>query len=265
MKKILIFFIILGITIGILNGMSNKTTDLNENNENENQETIDINNTQLSLAISDIDTLNPLRTKRLHLSNVLKLIYEPFFSYDEKNQLTPVLVEQWMKRDELTWIIRLRNDVLWHNGEKFTADDVKYTIDVLINNQIDSLYKSNVINITNVEVIDEKTIALTLIEADSYLLSKLTFPIISKNYFIGQDLNNETKSNILMGTGPYKYMTENEFEINLMYNDEWWKKENAKLKKLNLRKYSTYSEAIKGFKSSEVELILSAQYMTIMR
>lgn len=260
MKKILIFFIILGITIGILNGMSNKTTDLNENNENEKQETIDINNTQLSLAISDIDTLNPLRTKRVHLSNILKLVYEPLFSYDEQNQIVPVLVEQWMKRDESTWIIRLRDDVMWHNGEKFVAWDVKYTMDLLINNEIDSIYKSNVSNIFSVEVMDEKTIAITLIEADSYLLSKLTFPIISKNYFAGQDLNNETKSNILMGTGPYKYVTGNELEINLMYNDEWWKKENAKLKKINLRKYSTYSEAIKGFKSAEVDMIITNMY-----
>lgn len=258
MKKILIFFVILGITVGLLNGMKNKTTDLDEKDESTEQENIEVNNSYLTLAISDIDTLNPLRTKRLHLSNVLKLVYEPLFSYDEQNQLVPVLVEQWMKRDELTWIIRLRDDVTWHNGEKFKADDVRYTVDVLINNEIDSIYKSNVSNISSIEVMDEKTVAFTLIEADSYLLSKLTFPIISKNYFAGQDLNNE--SNNLMGTGPYKYITENELEINLMYNENWWKKENAKLKNINLRKYSTYSEAIKGFKSSEVDMIITNMY-----
>lgn len=260
MKKILIFFIILGITIGLLNGVRNKTMEQNENIGDVEQENTVVNNSIMTLAISDVDTLNPLRTKRLHLSNVLKLVYEPLFSYDEQNQLEPVLVEQWMKRDELTWIIRLRDDVIWHNGEDFTADDVKYTIDLLINNEIDSIYKSNVTNISSVESMDEKTIVLTLIEADSYLLSKLTFPIISKNYFIGQDLNNETKSNILMGTGPYKYITENEFEIKLMYNEDWWKKESVKLKNVNLKKYSTYSEAIKGFKSSEIDMIITNMY-----
>ena len=260
MKKILIFFIILGITIGVLNGINNKKTDLNENVENTAQESIDIDSSSMTLAISDIDTLNPLRTKKIHLNNVLKLVYEPLFSYDEENQLLPVLVEQWMKRDELTWIIRLRDDITWHNGERFTSIDVKYTIDVLLNDEIDSLYRANVTNISNIEIMDEKTIALTLIEPDAYALSKLTFPIISKNYFVGQDLNSESKSNILMGTGPYKYMTENDQEIILMYNEDWWKRESAKLKNINLKKYSTYSEAIKGFKSSEVDMIITNMY-----
>ena len=260
MRKILMFFIILGITIGLLEGMNSKTVKQEENNENMELESIDTNNSYLSLAISDVDTLNPLRTKRLHLTNVLKLIYEPLFSYDEQNQVIPILVEQWMKRDELTWIIRLRDDVIWHNGEKFTANDVKYTIDILINNEIDSIYKANVVNILSAEVMDEKTITITLKEVDSYFESKLTFPIISKNYFMEQDLNNELKSNVLMGTGPYKYVTEDEFEIKLMYNEDWWKKENVKLKNINLRKYSEYSEAIKGFKSSEVDMIVTNMY-----
>lgn len=260
MRKILVFFIILGTVIGLVNGINNKTTNLKENNEDVNQEIINESSELISLAISDVDTLNPLRTKRLHLSNVLKLVYEPLFSYDEQNQLEPVLVEQWMKRDELTWIIRLRDDIIWHNGEKFTANDVKYTIDILKNNEIDSVYRANITNVSNVEVMDEKTLALILIVPDSYLLSKLTFPIISRQHFIGQDLNNETKSNVLMGTGAYKYINGNELEINLMYNEDWWKKENAKLKNINLRKYSTYSEAIKGFKSSEVDMIITNMY-----
>lgn len=260
MKKILIFFIILGIVIGLLSGMDNQTTNIKEVVDNSNYENTVTENSELTLAISDIDTLNPLRTKRLHLSNVLKLIYEPLFSYDEQNQVVPILVEQWMKRDELTWIVRLRNDVKWHNGEKFTANDVKYTIDILINDVIDSIYKSNVLNISSVDVMDDKTLAITLKEADPYLLSKLTFPIISKNYFAEEEINNEIKSNILMGTGAYKYISENDYFITLSYNNEWWKKENHKLKTINLRKYSSYSEAIKGFKSSEVDMIVTNMY-----
>ena len=92
MKKILMFFIILGITIGLLNGMNDRKEDLKGNIENTDQENIKSNNSCLTLAISDIDTLNPLMTKRIHLSNILKLVYEPLFSYDEQNQIKTTYV-----------------------------------------------------------------------------------------------------------------------------------------------------------------------------
>ncbi len=260
MKKMLIFFIVLGICIGLLNGIKSNNKDVTNENENIESKQIESKSSEITIAISDIDTLNPLRTKKIHLINALKLVYEGMFSYDEENQITPVLVEKWMKRDELTWIIRLREDVKWHNGEKFTASDVKYTIDLLINDEIESVYKSNVENISSVQEMDEKTVEITLKEPDAYLPSKLTFPIVSKNYFIGQGIVNESKSNVLMGTGPYEYITSNENIIVLKYNDNWWKKENAKLEKINMRKYSTYSEAIKGFKSSEVDMIETNMY-----
>ena len=249
MKKILMFFILLGVIIGIINGF--KIQNVSEQEELEiNVDTERI--TELSLSLSDIDTLNPIKTKKLHTSNILKLIYDPLFSYDEENQIMPVLVEQWMKRDELTWIIRIKENVLWHDQTKFTANDVKFTIDTLLLNEIDSVYNANVRNISTVDVMDEKTFSITLIEPDPYLVSKLTFPIISANY-----IYNDTN---LMGTGAYKYESENESLIVLHSNENWWKKENIKLKTIYLKKYATYNEAIKAFKSSEVDMIITNMY-----
>lgn len=260
MKKVLIFFIILGICIGILNGMKNNNEESSNETENIESRQIEEKSSEITLALSDIDTLNPLRTSKVHLINALKLVYEGLFSYDEENQITPILADKWMKRDELTWVIRIREDVQWHNGEKFTASDVKYTMELLINNEIESIYKSNVENILSVQEMDEKTLEIVLKESDAYLPSKLTFPIVSKKYFDGQEIINENKSNALMGTGAYKYVTSNENLIILTCNENWWKKENTKLERINLRKYTTYSEAIKGFKSSEVDMIITNMY-----
>ncbi len=157
-----------------------------------------------------------------------------------------------MKRDELTWIIRIKENVLWHDQTMFTASDVKFTIDTLLLNEIDSIYNANVRNISSVDIMDEKTFSITLIEPDSYLISKLTFPIISANY-----IYNDTN---LMGTGPYKYLSENESLIVLVSNENWWKKENIKLKTIYLKKYATYNEAIKAFKSSEIDMMITNMY-----
>jgi peptide/nickel transport system substrate-binding protein len=251
MKKILMFFILLGIIIGIVKGLKIQNS-INENEqislEKETEERI----TELSLPISDIDTLNPLKTKKIHVSDVLKLVYDPLFSYDEENQIIPVLTEQWMQRDELTWIIRIKENVLWHDGKNFTAYDIKHTMDLLMQEEFDSIYKANVKNVSSINVIDNKTFSITLIEPDSYFISKLTFPIISANH-IYDDSN-------MMGTGAYKYFNENDSIIMLAFNENWWKKENVNLKTIYLKKYDTYNEAIKAFKSSEIDMIITNMY-----
>ena len=221
MRKILMFFILLGIIVGILKGLKipNSITEKEQINVGtEVEERI----AELSLPISDIDTLNPIKTKKIHVSNLLKLVYDPLFSYDEENQLMPVLAKQWMKRDELTWIIRIKENVLWHNGKYFSSYDVKYTIDSLMQDEFDSIYKANVKNISSVDIMDNKTFSITLIEPDSYFVSNLTFPIISANYIY--DNTN------MMGTGAYRYSNASDSVVTLVFNEDWWKKEIVKLK-----------------------------------
>lgn len=253
MKRFWMFFIFVSIAVGILIGVSNYNDDNLEKNEEKILKEINSYIDELTLSLSEIDTLNPLETKNLHVSYILQLIYEPLFMYDDKNQIAPVLVENWMQRDELTWIIRLKENIEWHNGEKFTAQDVAYTINWLLNNE--SVYNSNVKNILNVESLDEKDLIINLKEAEPYLISKLTFPIISKKHFEGTN-----ELNKMVGTGPYKYVTEYDSSIVLTSNEKWWKKENIKLKTINLKKYATYSEAIKAFKSAEIDMILTSMY-----
>ena len=250
MRKLLMFFILLGIVIGLFNGL--KKSEFNNNESIDTEPGVEQKISEMSLAISDIDTLNPLKTKKVHVSDLLKLIYDPLFSFDEENQIEPVLAEQWMKRDELTWIIRIRENVVWHNGTSFSSNDVKRTIEALMKNEIDSIYAVNVRNIASIDVMDEKTFSITLQEADPYFVSKLTFPIVNANYIF-----NDTA---FVGTGAYKYSAENDSMIVLEANENWWQKERINLRNIYLKKYATYNEAIKAFKSSEIDMIITNMY-----
>lgn len=261
MKKIFMFFIISGIIVGLFIGIRAKIlTDKESKIKVEvPQQEIEIN--ELNLAISDIDTLNPLRTKNSHLADILKLIYEPLIGFDENNQIENMLAESWEKKDNLTWIIKLRKNIYWHDGEKMlTSSDVLYTINLLINNEINSVYTTNIKNIKSVDVVDDYNLVITLNEEDPYFISKLTFPIIPEHYFKGDGINDEKKANNPNGTGPYKYTLSDEQKITLSFNDMWWKSKAFKLKNIYLTKYSSYSEAIKGFKSSEVDMIITNMY-----
>ena len=54
-------------------------------------------------------------------------VYEPLVGRDKKLALTPALATSWKQTSPTVWRFELRKGVLFHGGEKFTADDVLFT------------------------------------------------------------------------------------------------------------------------------------------
>ncbi|MFW6031733.1 MAG: ABC transporter substrate-binding protein, partial [Myxococcota bacterium] len=56
-------------------------------------------------------------------------IWTPLVSLDETaTNLAPQLATEWSANDDYTeWTFQLREGVVWHDGEPFTADDVRFT------------------------------------------------------------------------------------------------------------------------------------------
>lgn len=65
-------------------------------------------------------------------------LFDALFRIDPKGVLAPNLAAEvpteengGISKDGLQWRIRLRDDVRWHDGQPFTAEDVKYTIELI--------------------------------------------------------------------------------------------------------------------------------------
>src|SRR3712207_5907619 len=57
-------------------------------------------------------------------------IHDGLLVYDEKLQPQPGLAEKWaVSPDGLTIRLDLRGDVKWHDGQPFTAEDVKFSLE----------------------------------------------------------------------------------------------------------------------------------------
>ena len=209
----------------------------------------------------EIDSLNPILTTNNHVSKILNLVYEPLFCIYSDESLKPILATEYAEKDDLNWIVKLKKDVSFHNGEKFTSKDVIFTINSLISDDINSVYKANVSNILSVEAIDDYSINFTLKEKDPLFIYKLVFPIIPEYYFKDGGIFDEVKNSIPVGTGAYKYVLTNDSEgyIMLKKNDKWWNNSlnELKLDTIYLMKYPTYGEAIKAYKSAKVDLIVT--------
>jgi peptide/nickel transport system substrate-binding protein len=96
---------------------------------------------QVVAGISQEPTVfNPLMPGSEVDQGVWWQLFSPLWYIDPNGKLVPDLAREvpsvangGLSADGLTWKIRLRSDVKWHDGTPFTADDVKYTLD-LINN-----------------------------------------------------------------------------------------------------------------------------------
>ena len=75
------------------------------------------------------DTLDPHKTSGTLTFQTIKSVYDTLAEPDMSGKLVPALAERWQVSDDaLTWTFYLRKGVVFHNGDKLTAQDVKATL-----------------------------------------------------------------------------------------------------------------------------------------
>lgn len=90
----------------------------------------------------------------------MNLIFDSLIERDDEG-LIPWLAEGWdISSDGKEYTFRLRDDVYWQDGEPFTADDVKFTVEYEKEHPPISAYDLS--SVSEIEVIDKQTIAFTL-------------------------------------------------------------------------------------------------------
>ena len=65
------------------------------------------------------------------------MIFGSLTTYDADSQLIGDLATEW-KLDGTAWVFKLRDGVIWHDGSPFTADDVKYTFERILDPDVGS-------------------------------------------------------------------------------------------------------------------------------
>lgn len=85
-------------------------------------------NELIVVRAGDSDTLDPHRTTLAYSSMVMTWIYDSLLKIDFDGNMQPGLATDWEYNDHGTeWTIELRDDVTWHDGSEFTAEDVEFT------------------------------------------------------------------------------------------------------------------------------------------
>lgn len=232
----------------------------------ENKETDDANLDQTStvstiqkdlrLAIAEMDTINPILSKNRNVQEISKIIFEPLITLNENYKKEYRLAEEVAKQDDLNYLVKLRQDVVWHDNMPFTANDVKFTVDTIKNGGISSIYSENLRYVTSLEVIDNYTIKFTLSQEVPFFEYYLTFPIISQKYYEGTDVQNADKNVAPVGTGLFKIVSVNANVITLDRNDAYWDQSRKPMaEEIILTNYQTMGEVYNAFKSGDIDIV----------
>ena len=228
------------------------------NNENEQETQEETTGTekeivrQIRLGIAQCDTLNPLLTTNKNVQDITKLIYEPLVDISSDYKATPALATEWAKQDATTYIIKLRENVKWSNGDRFTSNDVQFTYDKLKENS--SIYSSNLEHVTMLEVVDDYMVKMYLDQEVPFFEYYLTFPILPKTFYDTQDYYNT--GIVPVGTGKYKVENVQENYITLTKNTNWWDRDTElSLEEITVNVYDSVGELYNAFKLGNVDMV----------
>lgn len=201
-----------------------------------------------------LDTMNPILTNNKNVQNISKLIYDPLVTLTSDYKAEPCLAKEWAKQSDNSYLIKLRENVKWSDGQRFTAEDVRFTIDRLKDTA--SIYSYQVQHVTGVDIVDDYTIRINLDSDVSFFEYNLTFPILSKDYYESEDFVNTEKNSSPVGTGKYKIAEVQPSYITLVKNTSYWDKDvNYTLEKITVNLYSSIGELYNSFKIGNLDLI----------
>jgi peptide/nickel transport system substrate-binding protein len=160
----------------------------------------------VSGSISDARTLLPILASDSASADVCGMLFNGLAKYDKDINLVGDLAESWdIKEDGLVIIFNLRKNVFWHDGYPFTAQDVEFTYQKLIDPKVKTPYSGDFERIKSLEVIDDYTVKVTYKEPFAPALASWGMSIIPKHILKNEDLNNADFSRRPIGSGPYKF------------------------------------------------------------
>lgn len=205
---------------------------------------------------SDCKTLNWVLYTTKNEDYVLRCLFDYLLDYDENLNIIPVLAEKYdVSKDNLKITVTLRDSLFWHDGEPITSDDVKFTIDKILDPAIPAVNKRGWFEkLDRVETPDEKTAVFIWSEPYAPSLHALTqlAPIPKHIYGEGDFLENPA-NRAPIGSGAFKFDEWRTAQtISLVRNEDYYR-QNAYLDRVVFRIIPDYAVALNALKAGELD------------
>ncbi|MBW6418546.1 peptide ABC transporter substrate-binding protein [Celeribacter sp. PS-C1] len=170
---------------------------------------------QLVLAFSQEPTVfNPLMPHIEVDEGLYYAVYDTLFDFDPSGEFFPILAAEvpsvangGITADGLNWSLKLKEGVTWHDGTPFTAEDVKFSLELTMDPDFRSFRSTGYKLMENITVVSPTELTWTMSEPFAPMAAILASTyIVPKHVFEGVADKNDTVLNTApIGTGPFKF------------------------------------------------------------
>ncbi len=134
----------------------------------------------LRLWMQQPTSMHPLSSSQYQWTQICNLLYESLYEVNSDQKAMPELADETaISADGLTYTIRLKANVLFHDNTALDSADVAATVQFIQNPANASVYSGNLANVAAVNALDSLTVQFVLRTLDPFFLYELSFPILS--------------------------------------------------------------------------------------
>jgi len=188
-------------------------------------------------ADSNFDQMNWMLPNSARSRGLHQAVSEPLFILNyETGEIQPWLAESMESNESLdVWTLNLRDGAEWADGEAFNADDVVFTIQLLLDDETTTLSEASNVQqwVESIEKVDDYTVVFNLKKPNPrFQLDFFSVRIwgginmLPEHVWADQDpytfKNFDPEKGYPLGTGPYTLTSANETEWVYDLNPDWW-------------------------------------------
>jgi peptide/nickel transport system substrate-binding protein len=217
----------------------------------------------LTLAIhEDLTSMDPHKLQGVGDILIQGLMAQPLVTGNAKDEIEPVLAESYKTDDGgKTWTFNLRQGVKFHNGKEMTAEEVKWSLDRVLNKDVGAILYTVLTPINlKTTVVDKYTVKMEISGGYGSFLSNLaqsTRAAILHPDSAGAD----GQVTVPIGTGPFQYVDRQPgVEFKAKRHESYWQKAAdgqllPYIDALTIKIAADASTRLNGLRSGEVEFI----------
>ena len=152
------------------------------------------------------------------------LMYDSLLDIDLEGNFQPEVATDWNVSDDgLTWTLTLRDDIVFHDGEPLTADDVVFSLTLYRDTAAFPFLPSYLTPFVDIQAVDATTVTMTAeapVAAFEYRLPAMY--VLPQHIWEAVDATTFTNDEMI-GSGPFKMVeySQDEF-VRLGSNPDYW-------------------------------------------
>jgi peptide/nickel transport system substrate-binding protein len=176
------------------------------------------------------------------------MVHRGLLSYDRNGALRGELADKWARDGNAGWVFTLR-EAAFHNGEKVTSADVKWTLEQVMAEKSTAYFRAEMQGIDKIETPDDRTVRIVMKQPTATLLQWLAsyhLPIISRRSEAAQPI----------GAGPFVLKTQERgvsLEVEAFAN--YYRSGLPKLKGIRAIAYADENLRVAALQAGDVDLI----------